>query len=141
MKIFNAGRRTVVCLIAFGLCFSIIPIASAATLAAAMQKPGGVRGDKGQTLRVLVNLNGVLLKNVAATVSITAADGTVVVSGMTSKSGAYSTALDAGTYTVTVTTTHYTATQSVTIVESTSPEVVTVKLTAKAARPETQPTN
>jgi len=141
MKIFNAGRHTLACLIALGLGLSMVSGASAARLASALQQTGGVRGDTGQTLRVLVNLHGSLLQNVAAAVTITAADGTTVASGTTSMGGAYTTALDAGTYNVTVTTNHFTATQSVTIVQSTSPAVITVKLTPKVAPSENRPTN
>ena len=69
MKIFNAGRHTLACLIALGLGLSMVSGASAARLASALQQTGGVRGDTGQTLRVLVNLHGSLLQNVAAAVA------------------------------------------------------------------------
>lgn len=131
MKIFNAGRRIVACLVALGLAVSIVSVAAAAPVASGMQTPGGVRGDNGQHLRVTVKLNGKPLMNVVAAVAITAADGTAVVTGVTSKRGVYSTALDAGTYTVTATTTHYTATGSVTIVQSISPAMLTLDLTLK----------
>jgi hypothetical protein len=141
MKMFNAGRRTVVCLVALGLGLSLVSVASAARTAGAMQQTGGVRGDNGQILKVVVNLNGSMLKNVPAAVSITTPDGTPVITGKTSMGGTYSTPLDVGTYNVTVTTTHFSSTQSITIVQSTSPAVMTVDLKPRVSRSIAAPSN
>jgi hypothetical protein len=141
MKIFNAGRRTVVCLIALGLGLNVVSAASAARSSRAIQQTGGVRGDNGQTLKVVVNLNGASLRNVTAAVTITAADGTPVVTGVTSAAGVYSIPLNVGTYNVTVTTTHYSSTQSITIVQSITPAVMTMNLKPKVSRSTAAPTN
>lgn len=139
MKMFNAGRRIVLLLAAFGLVMSVVPAALAAP-AAAIQDTGGVRGENGQILRVTVKLNGKALKNVTAAITITTGDGKAVVSGVTSKAGTYAAPLDAGTYNVTATTTKYTATGSVTIEKSTSPAVLILNLELKtASAPTTTP--
>ena len=134
MKIVNAGRRIVLCLAALSLVISVVPVALA-TPVPAMQKTGGVRGVNGQILRVTVKLNRKTLKNVSAAISITTADGTAVVSGVTSKAGMYATPLDVGTYTVTATTTKYTATGNVTAEQSTNPAVLILNLELKSSAP------
>jgi hypothetical protein len=95
-------------------------------------KPGGVRGDQGQTLRVIVKLKGQTLKNVAATIKITGSDQQGTVTGTTSMKGVYSVALNPGTYTVTATTAHYTASGNITIVASTNPAILTLNLAPKS---------
>ena len=101
----------------------------------ALQTPGGVRGDNGQTLRVTVKLMGIHLSDLAAKVTITDTNGKVITSGTTSKAGVFSTALDAGTYTVTATTDAFTGTGSVTIESSTSPALLTINLEQKTQTP------
>ena len=134
MNVFNAVRRTVVCLVALGLVMSIAPVASGAPMRSALQTPGGVRGANGQPLRVTVKLGEKPLVHVKIAIKITAADGTVVVAAGTAfKNAVYSTPLDAGTYTVTVTTAHYTGSSSVTIVHSISPALLTIHLEKQTA--------
>ena len=135
MNVFNEVRRKFVCLVALGLAVCLIPSALAAPGAGPMQTRGGVRGDNGQTLRITVKLGEKPLVNLKVAIKITTADGTVVASGTTSNNGVYSTALDAGTYTVTTTTARYTGTGNVTIEQSTSPAMLTIHLEKKAAAP------
>jgi hypothetical protein len=134
MNVINAGRRMVVCLIALGLVMSVVTVAEGATFTGAFQKQGGVRmhGSAGQTVRVTVMLNGKILTSAGAAVTVTASNGATVTSGHTT-GGWFSTPLDAGTYTVTATTLHYTATGSVTTEQSTSTAALTLNLVPKTA--------
>ena len=144
MTRFNAGN-TLVSACTIGLVLSTPVLVGAASLSApghAQQsrppianvviKPGGVRGDQGQTLRVIVKLKGQTLTHVAATIKITGSDQQGTVSGTTSMKGVYSVALNPGTYTVTATTARYTASGDITIVASTNPAILTLNLAPKS---------
>ncbi len=137
MKQFTFGRKVCFALVAVVLVFGV----SLCTSAAQQSSSGGqhpqdgrgvIRGASGQALSVMAKLNGKGWGK--ATVVVTAADGTQVDKGVTDSTGTYTNnSLAAGTYTVTVSTAHYTATQSVTIVQSTDTNAVTLTLTKKPA--------
>lgn len=133
MTIPNLGRKAIVALFAL---FVFISVCSQSFAAPAPQdSKGGMRSADGQTLRVTVILNGKPWAK--ASVVITKADGSPAVSGMTGANGTYTTtSLDAGTFRVTASTVHYTATGNVTLVKST--EMAFLKLTL-AKKPTTAP--
>jgi hypothetical protein len=135
MNQFAFGRKMFFALIA-----ALLVIGASQRTADAQQQPvnnqhslgdrGGTRSGNGQTMSVMAKLNGKGWGK--ATVVVTAADGTQVDKGVTDATGTYTNnSLAAGTYTVTVSTAHYTATQSVTIVQSTDTNSVTLTLTKK----------
>ena len=135
MNQFTFGRKMFFALIA-----ALLVIGASQRTADAQQQPvnnqhslgdrGGTRSGNGQTMSVMAKLNGKGWGK--ATVVVTAADGTQVDKGVTDATGTYTNnSLAAGTYTVTVSTAHYTATQSVTIVQSTDTNSVTLTLTKK----------
>ena len=144
MNRFGAGN-TLVSACTLALLLSIPVLVGAASLSAHGQvqrsyppasnvvvKPGGVRGDQGQTLRVIVKLKGQTLMHVAAAIKITGSDQQGTVTGKTSTKGVYSVALNPGTYTVTATTAHDTASGDITIVASTNPAILTLNLAPKS---------
>ncbi len=124
MKIPNSGRKALLALVA------LLVFASVSTFAIAAPAPqdskGGVRADDGQPLRVTVLLNGKPWAKAA--VVITKADGTPAVSGVTATNGTYTTnSLSAGVFSVSASTTHYSASSNITLVKST--ETAFLKLT------------
>jgi hypothetical protein len=90
-------------------------LANFATLASAQkQSTGGMRAGDAQPLTVTVILNGNAY--VDAHVVITASKGAVLASGWTGEDGTFTTnALNVGTFKVTASTQHYTASGSVTL--------------------------
>jgi len=138
MKQLTFGRKACVTLVVVVLAFG----ASLRTSAAQQQSPlnnqhsldgrGVIRSGTGQPMSVVAKLNGKGLAK--ATVIVKAADGTQVDKGVTDATGTYTNnSLAAGTYTVTISTVHYTATQTVTIVQSTDSNSIEMKLAKKPA--------
>jgi hypothetical protein len=88
---------------------------------------GGVgRGDEGQIVRVTVMRAARLVRGIR--VRVKSQDGTVVASGLTGKTGTYSVPLNAGSYTISVTSHGVNATSPVTVVKSTDPALITLTL-------------
>ena len=130
MIIPNLGRKALVPLFALLVFVSITHVAFAAP--SPQDSKGGVRSADGQTLRVTVLLNGKPWAKAA--VVITKADGTPAVSGVTGGNGTYTTtSLDAGVFTVTASTTHYTATGNITLVKSAETAFLKLTLAKKPA--------
>ena len=130
MTNFIAARRSLLFTFALGLLLSFFPVALAAPHPAMQHAAGTGRAGNGQVLRVTVTLAGKLQRGVK--VSVTGGEQSVTVSGVTGKYGTYITTLDAGTYTVTATSPHGTATGPVTLVKSTDPALLSLTLAPPA---------
>ncbi len=135
MTIPNLLRKALTAIFALLVFVSVSNVALAAPIP--QQSKGGMRGMSsvdGQTLRVTVILNGKPWAK--ASVVITKADGSPAVSGMTSANGTFTTtSLVAGTFTVTASTVHYTATGNVTLVKSNEMAFLKLTLAKKPTAP------
>ncbi len=130
MKLYSALRKSaaILCLILLTASFTDI------AFGAPFQKTtntGGVRGGSGQTVRVTVKLGSKSVPSVR--VNVMTSDGSVVTSGLTNKHGVYTAPLDAGDYTLSITSPKGNATHPVTVVKSSDPAMITLTLTPPAS--------
>jgi len=130
MKLCNMLRKSVAVLCLILVTASLTDIAFGAPFQRGTTT-GGVRGDGGQRVVVTVKLGSKPVPSVR--VKVMTSDGSVVTSGLTNKHGVYTVPLDAGDYTLSVTSPKGNATSPVTVVKSTAPAKITLTLTAPAS--------